>query len=282
MRPGTAPAGAAGPAGGSRRHAIVAALALLPALLLALAALPAPARAQQQYGFALPRGDTLSFSLDTLRRWMDEVRRFRDILERDPHVLYYTGTGPAASASDPGPAYPWNAVRVRSDSVAEVATPSNLREMDRAYTNYAVLEMSSLRREGPTSSCEQVVSRETDRASSFVDGWILSRTLYGGPPFPPIDALAFARASGHLTAMLVALRDSELAGCADKWEKGHPERMGAYRAWRRGALGAEPGPAAADSAGPADSTGASADSTGMSADSTGTSPDSASAATGGG
>lgn len=226
----------------------------LLAVLLGIALLPAGARAQE-YHLSLPNGDTLSFPLDTLRRMMDDARRLRDILERDPKVIYYTGTGPRATAADPSPAYPWRAVRVRSDTAAEVATPSNLREMDRAYYNYAVRKMSSLRQEGPAAGCDRVVDREVLRARSFLDGWILSRTLYGGPAFPPVDLMVFARASGHLTAMLVALGDSELIGCADRWAKDHPDRMAAYRSWRQGALGTW-----ADSAMAADSARAARDS----------------------
>lgn len=226
----------------------------LVAVLLGIVLLPTGVGAQEYY-LSIPNGDTLSFPLDTLRRMMDDARRLRDILERDPKVIYYTGTGPRATAADPSPAYPWRAVRVRSDTAAEIATPSNLREMDRAYFNYAVRKMSSLRQEGPAAGCDRVIDREVLRAWSFLDGWILSRTLYGGPAFPPVDLMVFARAQGHLTAMLVALGDSELIGCADRWAKDHPDRMAAYRTWREGALGTW-----ADSAMAADSARAARDS----------------------
>lgn len=226
----------------------------LVAVLLGIVLLPTGVGAQEYY-LSIPNGDTLSFPLDTLRRMMDDARRLRDILERDPKVIYYTGTGPRATAADPSPAYPWRAVRVRSDTAAEIATPSNLREMDRAYFNYAVRKMSSLRQEGPAAGCDRVIDREVLRAWSFLDGWILSRTLYGGPTFPPVDLMVFARAQGHLTAMLVALGDSELIGCADRWAKDHPDRMAAYRTWREGALGTW-----ADSAMAADSARAARDS----------------------
>jgi hypothetical protein len=213
--------------------------------LLALLALGvAPAGATAQRALVLGTGDTLTFPLDTLRRMMTDARRLQDLLELDPHVVYYTGFGPPATLAAPAPAYPWIAVRLRSDSAVDVVTPGNLREMARAYANYAVQKMESVRREGPATGCEQVVSREVRRVSSFLDGWIVSRTLYGGPPFAPMDAMAFARAAGHLPAMLVDLGDAELVGCRDSWEQSNSDRLDAYRTWRR----TTPGAAAVDSA----------------------------------
>jgi len=226
--------------------------------LLLLGVLPSAAHAQRAIG--LPSGDTLTFQLDTLRRMMTDAERLRDLLEIDPHVVYYTGAGPAATRAHPGRAYPWIAVRVRSDSAVRVATPSNLREMSRAYANYAVEKMQSVRNQGPATDCEEVVRREVQRISSFLDGWIVSRTLYGGPPFPPVDGMAFARAAGHLPAMLMELKDSELSGCRGAWETAHPDRMSAFRSWREGTLGSVvPDTAATDTLlapGAADTTGA--------------------------
>lgn len=241
-------------AGTPKRRPSSVARAFVAAGLLLLVAGP-PAAAQEASAIGLPGGDTITFHLDTLRQWMTDARRLEDLLERDPRVVYYTGTGPPATSARPGPAYPWIAVHVRSDSAVTVTTPSNLREMARAYANYAVDKMLAVRHEGPATDCDDVVSRELMRFSSFLDGWIVSRTLYGGPPFPPVDALVFARAAGHLPAMLVDLGDSELVGCRDGWEKAHPDRVNAYRDWRHSALSglAADSVAAADSAARADS-----------------------------
>ena len=123
-------------------------------------------------------------------------------------------------------------MRPQSDSVVNVLTPGNLREADRAYHNYAVMRMRAIRGEDPDDPCDALVEREENVLSSFVDGWVLSRTLFGGPAFAPLDELAFARASGHLRALLAARRDDSVAGCAATWAEEHADAIAAYESWR--------------------------------------------------
>lgn len=166
-----------------------------------------------------------------------ESRRLRSILEEDPDVLYYIGSGPTVTVESPGSAYPWEAVLVRNDSVARVAFPANYREADRAYYNYAVRKMEMIRSLGPTVRCSDAVEREAELASAFTDGWIVARTLFGGPAFAALDAFAFAREAGHLPAMIVSLGNDALGGCLDRWRDEHPEEMEAYRSWRTAVFG---------------------------------------------
>lgn len=212
------------------------ALCLLTACLLAPLAVPRPSDAQtrSEYVLRAPSGETLRFSGERVKDMLERTRRLEQILEQDPDVLYYIGSGPAVQASRPGPAYPWAAVRVRSDSTAQVSVPGNYREGRRAYYNYAVKKMELVRSETPASSCATAVEREVELVSAFVDGWIVARTLYGGPAFAPLDALVFARDAGHLPAMLVDLGDSAIGGCLDRWRRQHPDRIAAYREWREG------------------------------------------------
>lgn len=211
-----------------RRQPLLFLAALVTAALLTL---PGPSRAQ--FVLEAPSGETLAYDSARVRDMLDRSRRLREILERDPDVIYYVGSGPAATTDSPTSAFPWNAVRPRADSAARVAFPANYREARRAYYNYAVKKMELIRSSPPTSDCSVAVEREVTSMSAWVDGWVVARTLYGGPPFAPLDAFAFAREAGHLPAMLVALGDSEIAGCLDRWRREHPEAMEAYRQWKR-------------------------------------------------
>lgn len=197
--------------------------------LTVIAAVPASA----QHSLSLPPGDTLTFEESTLQEMLGESRELRRILEEDPDVLYYMGSGPEVTASSPEASYPWNAVRVVNDSVARVATPANYRESERAYVNYAVEKMRHLLEKPPAASCDTAVEREVRLVDGWIDGWILARTLYGGPAFPTLDALAFARDEGHLAPLLVKLGNTGIGACAEAWRRAHPEEVAAFEAWYR-------------------------------------------------
>lgn len=217
-------------------------------LLAAAAAVPAAAGAQAEadrYTLRVPDGPALSLSADSVKEMLRRTRRLESILEEDPDVLYYVGTGSAVSASEPSPAYPWNAVRAESDSTARVRVPANYREARRAYYAYAVRTMEGIRGSAPSTRCSESVRREVDAVSAFVDGWIVARTLFGGPAYPPLDALVFAREAGHLPAMLAELGGARLGGCARRWARENPEAVEAYRAWREDFDDADDAPAGA-------------------------------------
>jgi hypothetical protein len=219
-------------------------LAILAGLSV-VAARPAPAAAQE-YALASTAGDSVRFELAELRVMLEEARILYDDLVEDPRVLYVLGFGPPPPADAPDAAYPWNAVRPTSDSTVNVVTPGSLREADRAYYNYAVMRMREVRNEDPDDPCDELVVREEAVLSSFVDGWILTRTLFGGPAFAPLDELAFARAAGHLRALLAARGDASVGACAAAWADDHPEAIEAYEAWRTDAFPGLVPPAAAD------------------------------------
>ena len=207
--------------------------------------LPGPLSAQ--YTLPAPSGRTLAFDTASVREMLERSRRLRSILEEDPEVVYYVGTGDPVTGAAPEPAYPWNAVTVRSDSAARVVTPGDLREASRAYYNYAVERMEWIRSDRPTASCDGALEREVERISAFVDGWVVTRLLYGGPAYPPLDLFAFAREAGHLPALVVELGDTSLSErCLARWRRGHADALEAYRGWRRRAF--EPGAAPGDSA----------------------------------
>lgn len=204
-------------------------------LLVASVAVPRGAAAQEPsdgYTLRSPSGASLSFSADAVKAMLDRTRRLTTILEEDPEVLYYVGTGGPVERSDPASAYPWRAVRPLSDSTARVEVPANYREARRAYYAYAVRTMETIREAAPSARCGEAVEREEAAVSAFVDGWIVTRTLYGGPAFAPLDLFAFAREAGHLSAMIVELGDTRLGACGRRWARDHPEALEAYRSWR--------------------------------------------------
>lgn len=203
-------------------------------LLVATAVAPRAAAAQggsEGHTLRAPSGATLSFSAEAVKEMLERTRRLRAVLEEDPDVLYYVGTREQVEASDPSPAYPWNAVRPQSDSVAQVEVPANYREARRAYYAYGVRTMEGIREAPPAVRCAEAVEREADAVSAFVDGWIVTRTLYGGPAFAPLDRFVFAREAGHLRAMLAELGDTRLGACARRWVREHRDSVEAYRAW---------------------------------------------------
>lgn len=196
----------------------------------AVLAFAGPALAQQT--LTSPEGDSLRIDSAELRVLLDTARALRADLELDPRVLYILGFGPPAEPDAPREAYPWNAVQPQSDSTVAVTTPGNLREADRAYNNYSVMRMRTVRRDDPDDPCEAVMEREAVVLSSFVDGWILARTLYGGPAYAPLDEFAFARASGHLPALLAVRGGDAVSACAADWIEENAGAVERYEAWR--------------------------------------------------
>ena len=204
-----------------RRAAVLAGAACL------LVSGPLPA----QYRVVYPAGDTITVETEAVREMLDSTRALRLDIEVDPRVLYAIGYGDPVTEENPDPAWPWNAIEVRSDSVVELTTPGNLREADRAYANYSVIRMRNVRSRDPDAACDSIVDWEATAVSSFIDGWIVARTLFGGPPFGPLDALAFARLDGHLPALIVDIGDRQIGACAEEWADSHPDAVRAYRSW---------------------------------------------------
>jgi hypothetical protein len=197
-----------------------------------------PGAAAAQYTLTAENGDTVQFESAALRIMLDTARALYADLEQDPHVAYMTPVGYAGSRINITPenvedSYPWNVVTVVSDSVADARPmPSNTREADRAYYNYVVQRMRVVRGSDPDLSCDSLLALEEKAVGSFIDGWILSRTLYGGRAFATLDELVFARRAGMLRALLARRNDPQLGACAARWADENPARIAAYEAWR--------------------------------------------------
>ena len=76
-------------------------------------------------------------------------------------------------------------------------------------------------------------SGELDALDGFVDGWIVARTLFGGPAYAPLDELAFAREDGMLSGLIADRSDRQLGGCLAVWIRANPDAAETYRSWRR-------------------------------------------------
>lgn len=205
-------------------------------LLVLAAALAFPPVCTGQYVLVSPSGDSLTFEAAELREMLDTARAMRRDIEEDPHVLYTEPlTRQPVPEDSPEQAYPWNVVTVHTDSTVDyLGLPANLREADRAYYNYAVMRMRVVRTADPDVPCDSVLALEERVVGSFIDGWILSRMLFGGPAFAALDELAFAREAGHLRALLAAKRNRQVGACAARWANENPERIAAYEAWSAG------------------------------------------------
>ena len=201
-------------------------------LIAAIAILVTPAIGRAQYRIVSPGADTLTWSTAEVRAMLDTTRALRADLEEDPRVLYDPRFGDRATEARPDSAYPWIAVRPQSDSTVVIFTPGNLREADRAFENYAVIRMHLLRERDPDAPCDSIVAWETEAVSSFADGWVAARTLFGGPPFAPLDEIAFARAAGHLPALVADRGGARVGACAAEWAREHAGAVEAYRTWR--------------------------------------------------
>jgi len=214
----------------SAEYPRAATLAATCALLLIL-----PAAAAAQYTVGAENGDTVQFESTALRVMLDTARALYADLQEDPRVLYYTPLGrETVSLEDPEASYPWNVITVVNDSVADLQRlPANLREADRAYYNYAVQRMRVVRGADPDVSCDSLLALEQKTVESFIDGWVLSRTLFGGPPFPPLDELVFARRDGLLRALLARHNDRQVGACAGQWADDNHERIEDYDVWRQ-------------------------------------------------
>ncbi len=199
---------------------------LVAALLLGI-----PQVGHAQYSLSAPSGDELSFERDSLLSMRDRSRALRQNLEEDPLVLYSRLFGQAVEAGAAERALPWNAIDVVTDSLASIMTPGNLREAERAYVNYAVLRMRAVRGD-PDVSCDELMDRELEAVRGFADGWIVARTLFGGPEFEPLDELAFAAAAGVLPGFVADNADPHLGGCLAVWSAANEEAIEAYRVWQ--------------------------------------------------
>ena len=198
---------------------------LLTGLVLTLQPLNA------QYQLVAPSGTVLEFESGQLLSFRDRLDSLRTDLEEDPEVLYYPSFGRDFEVEDWYEALPWNAIEVVTDSLAALVMPGNLREAQRAYIGYAVLRMHAVRQD-PDVPCEELAGRELQAVEGFVDGWIVTRTLFGGPPYEPLDELVFARAAGVLPGLIIDRSDRQLAGCLDLWRSESADEIEAYRNWR--------------------------------------------------
>lgn len=203
----------------------------VPILWAAAALLATAGELAAQYTLSAPSGETIEFTADRLLEFRQRSDSLQQDLEDDPRIAYYPDFGPDVPAGEPDAALPWNAMEVVADSLAAIVMPGNLREARRAYVNYAVLRMNAVRAD-PDVACDRLFDREIRAVRGFVEGWVVARTLFGGPAYAPLDELAFASESGVLPGLVADRSDRQLGGCLHVWREAHGEEMERYRTWR--------------------------------------------------
>ncbi len=202
------------------------------AILFLVFALPAPSDAvASQYTMSDASGRVIEFTPEDLLAFRDRSDSLMTDLQEDPAVLYYPEFRPELEDTEPRDSWPWNVVEVVTDSLAAIVMPGNLREARRAYESYAVLRMHNVR-EDPDVACEVIVERELFAMDGFVDGWIVTRLLFGGPSYEALDELVFARAAGVLEGLVIDRENRQLGGCLKEVQESHRESVDAYREWR--------------------------------------------------
>ncbi|WP_419164770.1 hypothetical protein [Candidatus Palauibacter sp.] len=201
-------------------------------LLVGLSAgIAAATPAEAQYRLTAPSGAVVEFEADRLLRFRDRSDSLMTDLVEDPLVLYYRSFGRDLDESEARDAWPWNAAEVVTDSLAALVMPGNLREAGRAYESYVVLRMHAVRQD-PDVPCETLLGREIDALDGFIDGWIVTRLLFGGPAYEPLDELVFAREAEVLGGLILDRSNRQLGGCLAVVRQRREDEIAAYRSWR--------------------------------------------------
>lgn len=201
------------------------------ASLVLLVAGVAAAPLAAQYQLTAPSGEVIEFTPEELLSFRDRTDSLMTDLQEDPVVIYAPVFGRSLDETQGRDAWPWNAVDVVTDSLASVVMPGNLREAGRAYQSYVVLRMHAARQD-PDVACSAWVDREMFALDGFVDGWVASRTLFGGPAYEPLDELAHARSAGVLKGLMLDRSNRQLGGCLENARRDGQADIDAYHAWR--------------------------------------------------
>jgi hypothetical protein len=142
-----------------------------------------------------------------------------------------------------GDVYPWDGLRISSDSVW-VPLPPGAQDTQLVFQIYGHQHLMATmgRQEEWLPEASDAVGFELERAilSRAADAWILGRAVFNTVPYGPLDELAYAREAGFLEAFIFTARPDEFAAARAEWARANPGAVERYREWFLDTFNREP------------------------------------------
>lgn len=190
----------------------------------------------------VPSGERIqpdSVRLDSIDVWVQEMER---TISEDPSFLVDVDDVPQA-------AYPWETMELRGEDTVRVAV-RGASDAVLSYMIYGFLHlmkrMDRLDEWFPDAAALEGFDLERFVLARTAESWLLGRSVYDMPPYPPLDELVYALDRGYLDAMILAARPDEFADTREAWLEEHPDGLEEFRTWFQETFNREPpGPPAA-------------------------------------
>ena len=214
----------------THRGALAAALTMVLAACAASSALPTSRGLITLSGARIPPDPARMDSIDI---W---VRPELQNIEEDPTFLIVTGFSEV-------PVLPWEDFVIEGDT-ARLSLDGTIAESRAVYLVYAHLHLMHRmdRLEEWLPDAVGLEGYELERAivARTADVWFYGRSLYGWPPYLPLDELLFSNENGYLDAYLLTARAEEFAMERDAWLDQSAGAQEEYRTWFRSAFETNP------------------------------------------
>ncbi len=171
--------------------------------------------------------------MDSIDVW---VRPELQNIEEDPTFLIVTSFLEE-------PTMPWENLAIEGDT-ARLSLDGAIAEARAVYLVYAHLHlmhrMDRLEEWLPDATGLEGYELERAIVARTADVWFYGRSLYGWPPYLPLDELLFSSENGYLDAYLLTARAEEFAGARNAWLDESAGAQEEYRAWFRNAFETNP------------------------------------------
>lgn len=172
-------------------------------------------------------GARLHADYDEMVEVHDWFVRSQENIVRDPS--FWVVTSP--STED---AYLWSGHRIAGDTVW---TSFDLRAPESRWVQMAYAHLRLMERMGRLEAWLPEAARTTGYAleraivGQCARAWLLARTVFGAPPYGPLDELVYADEANHLDAYIFTARPSEFAAERTEWARANPDAAAGYREW---------------------------------------------------
>ena len=171
--------------------------------------------------------------MDAIDLW---IRPQLENIEEDPSFLIVTGF-------QDEPTMPWEEFVIEGDT-ANLSLDGTIAEARAVYLIYAHLHLMD-RMDRLTDWLPDVVGLEgyeLEKAivARITDVWFYGRSVFGWPPYSPLDELLYSNENGYLDAYLLTARPEEFAMERDAWLDESAGALEDYRTWFRGAFETNP------------------------------------------